>query len=547
MSGNSTRKTLADACGIAPATFAAWRDESLARRAEWLARAEALKPRLFRRNIAPSGLVRIARDEKAFLGWRAVSAGAAEAAQVRPLAVGDSFIFDFGEHIVGHLSFRLVGFDKPVDAPVRLSFFFAETPLELAPDLSVPELAHTISQAWIQCETTTFDDVPSHVRLPRRYAFRYVRVKVDACSGGGLFGLADTTAEATTSADETRLLPWTPPSPEAARLDAIARRTLRDCMQTVFEDGPKRDRRLWLGDLRLEALANYATYRNLALVERSLFLLAGLADDDALVRSDAYERPVPQRGNCRILDYTALLAAAVREWLEAGGDRTAAESLWPLCARQAEFLLHAVDADGVFRDDGKWWCFIDHNAALDRQTAEQGAIAFGLRATIALALALGRDAEVMFLADAIACMERGARERLWDETRGVFVCENGGQVSQSGQAWMVLGGLVTGEEAQLCLLDTLANPAAVRPVSPYAVHGVVEALHATGLHREANKRLYAYWGRMADAGADTFWEVFVPEDPLASPYGTPLLNSHCHAWSCAPAWFLRKVKGADCR
>ena len=27
-------------------------------------------------------------------------------------------------------------------------------------------------------------------------------------------------------------------------------------MQDVFEDGPKRDRRLWLGDLRLEALAN---------------------------------------------------------------------------------------------------------------------------------------------------------------------------------------------------------------------------------------------------------------------------------------------------
>lgn len=29
-----------------------------------------------------------------------------------------------------------------------------------------------------------------------------------------------------------------------------------DCMQSVFEDGPKRDRRLWLGDLRLQALAS---------------------------------------------------------------------------------------------------------------------------------------------------------------------------------------------------------------------------------------------------------------------------------------------------
>ena len=36
------------------------------------------------------------------------------------------------------------------------------------------------------------------------------------------------------------------------------------------EDGPKRDRRLWLGDLRLEALANYETYRNFDLVKRLL-------------------------------------------------------------------------------------------------------------------------------------------------------------------------------------------------------------------------------------------------------------------------------------
>jgi hypothetical protein len=31
-------------------------------------------------------------------------------------------------------------------------------------------------------------------------------------------------------------------------------------MQEVFEDGPKRDRRLWLGDLRLQALVNDVTF-----------------------------------------------------------------------------------------------------------------------------------------------------------------------------------------------------------------------------------------------------------------------------------------------
>lgn len=55
------------------------------------------------------------------------------------------------------------------------------------------------------------------------------------------------------------------------------------------------------------------------------------------------------------------------------------------------------------------------------------------------------------------------------------------------------------------------------------------------------EELVRYWGAMADAGADTFRELFDPVDPEASPYGGTIINSYCHAWSCAPAYFLRKV------
>jgi hypothetical protein len=46
---------------------------------------------------------------------------------------------------------------------------------------------------------------------------------------------------------------------------------------------------------------------------------------------------------------------------------------------------------------------------------------------------------------------------------------------------------------------------------------------------------------MAQAGADTFWEVYNPADSLASPYGDVHLNSFCHAWSCTPAYLLRTI------
>lgn len=45
---------------------------------------------------------------------------------------------------------------------------------------------------------------------------------------------------------------------------------------------------------------------------------------------------------------------------------------------------------------------------------------------------------------------------------------------------------------------------------------------------------------MVGAGADTFWELYNPDNPEESPYGGTIVNSYCHAWSCAPAYFLRK-------
>ena len=53
---------------------------------------------------------------------------------------------------------------------------------------------------------------------------------------------------------------------ELKKIYEVSVKTLAECMQDVFEDGPKRDRRLWIGDLRLQALANYVTFDNVELV-----------------------------------------------------------------------------------------------------------------------------------------------------------------------------------------------------------------------------------------------------------------------------------------
>jgi alpha-L-rhamnosidase len=240
------------------------------RRRFWLEQAERATPKLFRKTMLPVAVVTAEKDPASFQGWKTVARGKPESVCHRRLQQGESFILDFGEHFTGQLTFSLRQFDIPVDAPVRLAMVFGEVPAEVAE--AFDPYPGTLARSWLQDEVVNVDDVPRTVTLPRRYAFRYVKVTVVSASKYSKFGFAEIHAEAVTSADNRRLLPFTPRNPEEAALDRVSLRTLRDCMQTVFEDGPKRDRRLWLGDLRLQAQANYVSYRNHDLVKRSLYL-----------------------------------------------------------------------------------------------------------------------------------------------------------------------------------------------------------------------------------------------------------------------------------
>ena len=77
-------------------------------------------------------------------------------------------------------------------------------------------------------------------------------------------------------------------------------------------------------------------------------------------------------------------------------------------------------------------------------------------------------------------------------------------------------------------------------VSPYMTHHFVEALLKCGKKEQAMDYMKYYWGGMLSHGADTFWELYNPENPAESPYGGSIVNSYCHAWSCTPTYFLRK-------
>ena len=510
-------------------------------RGGWLRKAAEAMPELRRTERHPAAVVRSVADTSAFQGWRMEYAEPMEALYGSSLKERQSVIVDMGRHMTGYFSFRIDHTGMPADAPIRLRLTFAEVPAEL--NTPFDPYPGGLSRAWLQDETVTVMRLPAEVRIERRVACRYVKIEVLATSYFD-FRIGDIVFEAVTSA-----------SGEAPRLaagtDQMIRRiyetgleTLSECMQTVYEDGPKRDQRLWIGDLYLESLANACSFRNHSLTRRCLYLLAALADEDGWLHATVYEYPEPEpQYNQHTMDYSLLYGVALLEYLKATGDMETARELWPVVVRQIE-IARTYLKDNLYdmQKQPQWWLVFDWKDDLDRHASVQGLMTFAVERGWELARMLGRESEAADWPDLVKSMRRASRDAFYDRRSGVVVSGPQRQVSYLSQVWMVLSGTLSPKEGARALTAVLDDPTACRPGSPYAYHYLIEALIACGMEDEARERLIGYWGGMIERGADTFWEVYDPADDYKSPYGFHPVNSYCHAWSCTPVYFINTYR-----
>jgi len=511
-------------------------------RQNWLKKAEQYKPVLKETIKQPIGIVKLEKDAVAFQGWKTVSAGGMDQLYNKPFNKGTSgIVVDFGEHLTGYCTFTLKTLRSDIDAPLRLKLTFGEVPAELATPFD--PYPGGLSRAWLQDETVTVSVLPATITIPRRLASRYVKLEWLGSSSNFEFGFSDIQFKATTSVSIT------PPALAAGTpqiikdIDRVGSNTLKECMQTVYEDGPKRDRRLWIGDLYLESLANQYSFKNDGLTKRCLYLLAGLSNDDGILNANAFEEPVPHAQKSRLLDYCYLFNVALKEYVTATGDVETGKDLWPVAKKQLDIAKMYTGADGMMdyqKAEKEWWVFFDWKDGLDKQTPLQGITIYALNQTYALAKLLGKENEVAEIPAMAKKLKEAAHKNLYDKKTGVFVSGTNKQVSYGGQAWMVLSGVATKAEAQKALKALPSLPDAIRPGAPYMFHYYVAALIESGLKAEAKEAVTTYWGGMVKKGADTFWEVYDPADEFKSPYNFFPVNSYCHAWSCTPVYFIRK-------
>lgn len=503
-----------------------------------LSKAEAYRPEIRKEKITPVRIVEISDDPIKLNGVGVTeSEKKIEKMKEYGLQRNDTMILDFGNHRVGRFRIDVDQIGSPMDAPLYVRIKFAELPTELKAESG--DYTGWLSKSWIQEEFIHIDELPATIELPRRYSFRYVEIKVMDTSPKWQAVFSDPVVTTETSADYSNFKPLKLEDSELQKIYDIGVKTLADCMQDVFEDGPKRDRRLWLGDLRLQAQANYATFDQTDLVKRCLYLFAAMTTEEGKISANVFVKPKNVPDDTFLFEYSLFFISTLYDLHKAHPDEQLVKELYPIAKKQIDISLEMFDDNGKLIPDENYPVFVDWSNDFNKDTAGQAEMIYVMKQFLELAK-IAEDKEIGIYEERLDSIISYAKNVLFKPEKNLFATA-WDEYNIASQVWMVLAHVMTDEENRSIMKTALEELFPIKNIAtPYMYHHIVEALFEAGLNEEAIHLMKSYWGKMISLGADTYWEAFDPDQPEYSPYGSPIVNSYCHAWSCTPVYLLKK-------
>ena len=310
--------------------------------------------------------------------------------------------------------------------------------------------------------------------------------------------------------------------------------TVHLCMQDYLWDGVKRDRLVWMGDMHPEVMTANTVFGNQAVIRKSLDYVR--------------DKTAPTDWMNSICSYSLWWIIIQHHLYEWYGDMDYLKEQIPYLRELLKTVVANLEetGDGVV-EAYRAGRFIDWPSN-DRPDV----IHAGLQALSAWAL--------------YAAAEIG--KWIGDESMWTHCSEWASKLS-----WMKTDPVGNSQAAALLSLSWALPPAEASTIilengpekfTSFMGYYLLEALARSGHYAEAMQLISAYWGRMIDLGATTFWEDFnyndaknagrideiVPEgkfdihaDGGAWCY-VGLRHSFCHGWASGPtAWLSRHVLG----
>jgi hypothetical protein len=450
-------------------------------------------------------------------------------------------LVDFDEELVGHLTVQ-------TDGPMRVTLAPGESELE-ARDFD-ERTENPLRPAGLVS--------PGTWRDARRSALRWVGVRND--------GTVPVRVEVGLDAFEIALActgEFRSADPLLDQVYQVARRTVLRCTHDFVEDGPKRDRLLWLGDLAATADVFGFAIGDLRPLRRSLLLAASVQ-----LRNGGLPGVCPHPNDLVLADYVPQWILGLRAYVFHTGDLDTASLLLPTLRRALHYLTERIGPEGLVgpEEETDWWVFLDwdRREPFGSPVEKRGYVvvlslmaAAALHAAAEVASRIGAERDAAAWRETASTLRERVAERAWNDDVGAIVdWVRGGErtrhVSRFTTAWALLSGI--GDRARrAAMADLLAHPAgrAEPTTTGYGQHYNVAALFEARHPEAALALVRRYWGSMLERGATTFWESFDPEEDRATEldlYGRRYGVSRCHGWSGAIAGTLATyVLGATIR
>lgn len=306
--------------------------------------------------------------------------------------------------------------------------------------------------------------------------------------------------------------------------------TLHLCMMNFLNDGIKRDRLPWAGDLAVSLLGNAYSFADRQMIKDTLALFGAVSVKVAHINT--------------IVDYSLWYIINHNFYQLWFGDMDFLRREYPAIRSTLDFLLELRDSNSFLRADRKGdWLFIDWVDGA-KTTALQMLFFMALKAGAALAARMADSDRKDILDKAGEDLRQKIREKALDQEKHLFTSAPGKkEISRHANLLAAVSG-IAGDTEKAAIRKALTGKELPPVGTPYMSVFEAMALAECGAPEDAVNIVREIWGNMLADGATTFWEGFTPGASFAENltfYGRPFGKSLCHAWSAGPLFLLPRL------
>ncbi len=319
------------------------------------------------------------------------------------------------------------------------------------------------------------------------------------------------------------------------------------CMQEDIWDAPKRDRRMWMGDLQVSGEVINNVFLDHFLMEQTMRRLRSQAQGGnppaALPANDVNGIP----------GYSCAWICGLADFYKHTGAIGYVRSQRVLLLSMLRYMRQSFNYQDLFDNSHNHWCFTDWAEKLNGNTP-QSYTATDLYTCLAVRRAV-------FLLHALGDTAAARNWEKWDtqiiHAARKHLVNAAGTYTKLRQvnAMAIDSGVADAAQRRAIEARILGpNCSSWRQIaSPYYNNFVLFALGHLGRTYQGLQFVQKFWGGMIREGATTFWEAYDNAWPkkhfhryLKADNGQGYFVSLCHGWSCGVTnWLTQYVLGVN--